>query len=99
MTPRALAVLAALVPAACVAMTQPGTPGAPIVQPLLPTERPALVFTIWPASEAEGTAGHSYHAVAVFVAAIETDRGRHAFYRVTVLGLAGDLLVSVPTDL
>jgi hypothetical protein len=35
----------------------------------------------------------------VFVLTLETDRGRFAFYRVSVLGVAGDLLVSVPTDL
>jgi hypothetical protein len=90
---RALACLAVFVPVACAAMARPAT------QPLVPTERPALAFTVWPRADDEGAAGRGYHAVAVFVLTLETDRGRFAFYRVSVLGVAGDLLVSVPTDL
>jgi hypothetical protein len=92
-TLRALAFLAVLVPVACAAMARQDP------QPLVPTERPTLAFTVWPATDAEGSPGRGYHAVAVFVLAMETAQGRFAFYRVSVLGLKGDVLINVPTDL
>jgi len=89
---RALALLAVLVPVACAAMARPAdTPRG--------VDAPALRFTVWPRDLTEGTAGRGYEASVVFLPEMRAFDRTRAFYRVSVLGVGGDRIIAVPTDL